>query len=128
MMDEQPFFRLLKAFFALIVLAKGGEKLSPARRYLLERAVQAAIGHGSAPAPAYSMHIDWSEEDDAYVVSVPDLPGCMTHGATYEEAARNGEEAIASWVGAARDAGDVLPVPSVDRSYVGAGSPAHGVA
>ncbi len=126
-MDEQPFLRLIKACFALIVLAKGGEKLSPARRYMLERAVQAAIGQGAAPAPAYSMHIDWSEEDDAYVVSVPDLPGCMTHGATYEEAARNGEEAIASWVGAARDAGDVLPTPTADRTYVGAPGVAHGV-
>ncbi len=126
-MDEQPFLRLLKAFFALMVLAKGGEKLSPARRYMLERAVKAAIGQGPAPAPTYSMHIDWSEEDDAYVVSVPDLPGCMTHGATYEEAARNGEEAIISWVGAARDAGDVLPTPTVDRTYVGAPGVAHGV-
>lgn len=38
----------------------------------------------------YSMVIEWSEEDKAYIVSVPELPGCRTHGLTYEEAARQG--------------------------------------
>ena len=34
----------------------------------------------------YSMIIQWSDEDNAYIVTVPELPGCQTHGETYEEA------------------------------------------
>ena len=35
---------------------------------------------------SYEMIIWWSAEDDAYVVDVPELPGCMAHGATRQEA------------------------------------------
>ena len=38
----------------------------------------------------YSMNIQWSDEDQAYIVTVPELPGCKTHGATYEEAVKPG--------------------------------------
>ena len=34
----------------------------------------------------YSMLIQWSDEDQLYIVEVPELPGCKTHGKTYEEA------------------------------------------
>ncbi len=34
----------------------------------------------------YSMLIQWSDEDEAYIVTVPELPGCKTHGSTHEEA------------------------------------------
>ena len=40
--------------------------------------------------PHYSMIIEWSVEDDAFVVSVPEFPGQHTHGATYEEAVSRG--------------------------------------
>lgn len=33
----------------------------------------------------YSMTIEWSDEDDAYVVTVPELPGCVSHGTTHVE-------------------------------------------
>jgi predicted RNase H-like HicB family nuclease len=59
----------------------------------------------------YSMVIQWSDEDDAYVVTVPELPGCMTHGATYAEAVRQGEDAIATWLETARAWGDPIPPP-----------------
>ncbi len=36
----------------------------------------------------YTMVIQWSEEDNAYIVTVPELPGCITHGDTYEEAVK----------------------------------------
>lgn len=43
----------------------------------------------------YSMYIRWSEEDQCYVVWLPEFgPFCHTHGATYEEAARNGREVL----------------------------------
>ncbi|HET7095416.1 MAG TPA: helix-turn-helix domain-containing protein, partial [Thermomicrobiales bacterium] len=49
--------------------------------------------------------------DDAYVVSVPELPGLHTHGATVAEAAEMGEEAIATWLEADRRWGDETPPP-----------------
>jgi predicted RNase H-like HicB family nuclease len=64
--------------------------------------------------PPYALAIVWDPEDRIFVVTVPELPGCMTHGATYAEAAINAEEAIASWVGAARDMGDPLPPVRVE--------------
>jgi len=59
----------------------------------------------------YSMVIAWSDEDDAYVATVPEPPGCITHGATPLEAARHGEEAIATWLATARRWGDPIPLP-----------------
>jgi predicted RNase H-like HicB family nuclease len=46
----------------------------------------------------YSMNIQWDEDDQIFVVTVPELPGCRTHGATYEEAVQQGQDAIASWI------------------------------
>lgn len=56
----------------------------------------------------YSMEIIWSDEDQAYVVTVPELPGCRTHGNTYEEAVQYGKEAIESWIEASLAWGDLL--------------------
>lgn len=42
----------------------------------------------------YSMYIQWSEEDQAYIVTVLELPGCKTHGKTYVEAVKQGQDAI----------------------------------
>ncbi len=42
----------------------------------------------------YEMIIFWSDEDDAFVADVPELPGCMAHGSTYEEAVHNAQSAI----------------------------------
>jgi len=64
-----------------------------------------------ATPPRYRMEIVWSDEDEAYVVTVPDLPGCVTHGATYVQAARMGEDAIAAWLEGARHWGRPIPLP-----------------
>ena len=61
----------------------------------------------------YSMLIEWSEEDRAYVVTVPELPGCRTHGATYEEAVRQGQDAIDSWITAREESGRPIPQPKL---------------
>lgn len=64
----------------------------------------------------YALLIEWSDEDDAYIVSFPeweeqqDLIG-HTHGATYEEAARKGAEVLALLIQSARADGDSLPMP-----------------
>jgi len=62
-------------------------------------------------AKHYSMHIQWSEEDQAYIVTVPELPGCQTHGHTYEEAVQQGQDAIESWIMVAKQDGDPIPPP-----------------
>ena len=59
----------------------------------------------------YEITIFWSNDDDAYVVDVPDLPGCMTHGATRMQALENAEEAIAFWIDCARADGEAIPEP-----------------
>jgi predicted RNase H-like HicB family nuclease len=46
----------------------------------------------------YEMIIWWSVEDDAYVVDVPELPGCMAHGATRRAAIKHAEDAIEFWI------------------------------
>jgi predicted RNase H-like HicB family nuclease len=63
----------------------------------------------------YSMYIQWSEEDKAYIVTVPELPGCQTHGETYEEAVQQGKDAIASWIMVAEEL--VRPVPPPSKSH-----------
>ncbi len=65
----------------------------------------------------YSMIIEWSDEDQAYIVTVPELPGCRTHGNTYEEAVRQGQDAIESWIMVAQADNDPIPPP---RRYVAA--------
>lgn len=67
----------------------------------------------SAPHLHYSMRIEWSEQDQAYIVTVPELPGCRTHGTTYEEAVRRGQEAIEGWIESARADGAAIPRPRV---------------
>ena len=66
-----------------------------------------------AEAQRYSMMIEWSDADEAYIVTVPELPGCMTHGATHAEAVQQGEAAIATWLATARAYGDPIPRPRV---------------
>ena len=45
------------------------------------------------PCP-YSMVIQWSDEDQVYVVTFPEFGGCRTHGETYKKAAKAGEEVL----------------------------------
>jgi predicted RNase H-like HicB family nuclease len=60
---------------------------------------------------SYEMIIWWSVEDDAYVVDVPELPGCMAHGVTRQEAIQNAEAAIKFWIKTAREDGQEIPQP-----------------
>ena len=59
------------------------------------------------------MIIQWDPVDQIYVVSVPELPGCMTHGKTYEEAVQQGQDAIESWLQVAEELGRPIPSPRV---------------
>ncbi len=57
------------------------------------------------------MIIYWSKEDDCFVVEVPELPGCMSDGKTYQEAVSNAEVIIKEWIDTARDLGRPIPEP-----------------
>jgi predicted RNase H-like HicB family nuclease len=59
----------------------------------------------------YELIIYWSKEDDAFVVEVPELPGAMADGATYEEAVANAQEVIQEWVQTAKAIGRTIPEP-----------------
>lgn len=59
--------------------------------------------------------IYWSEEDQAFVAEVPELPGCAAHGSTQEAALANAQEAIALWIETAREFSDPIPVPKGRR-------------
>jgi predicted RNase H-like HicB family nuclease len=57
------------------------------------------------------MIIYWSNEEHAYIVEVPELPGCMADGRTYQEAVSNAEVIIAEWIETAEDLGRPIPSP-----------------
>ena len=59
----------------------------------------------------YSLVIEWEPEGAVFVVTVPELPGCMTHGETYEEAVARAQDAIESWIDVAREDQDIIPPP-----------------
>lgn len=61
----------------------------------------------------YSMIIQWDNDDEIYIVSVPELPGCKTHGKTYDEAMQNALEVIELWVSTAQEFGWPVPAPNV---------------
>jgi predicted RNase H-like HicB family nuclease len=59
--------------------------------------------------------IYWSEEDQAFVAEVPELPGCMAHGASQDEALVNAKEAMQLWIDTAIEFGDPIPEPKGRR-------------
>ena len=59
----------------------------------------------------YEIIIYWSEDEDAFVAEVPELPGCMADGATYQEALANTEVIIQEWIETAREIGRAIPEP-----------------
>ncbi len=59
----------------------------------------------------YELVVTWSPEDDAFVVDVPELPGCMAHGDTPAEAVANAQDAISLWLDVATDMGRPIPTP-----------------
>ena len=60
----------------------------------------------------YSMWIEWSDEDQAFIVTLPDFPMSRTHGSPYEEAVRNGQEVIELLVQTYKDSAMPLPKPT----------------
>jgi predicted RNase H-like HicB family nuclease len=59
----------------------------------------------------YELVVYWSEDDGAYIVDVPELPGCMADGKTYKEAIQNALVVIEEWMETARELGRSIPKP-----------------
>jgi predicted RNase H-like HicB family nuclease len=59
----------------------------------------------------YRMNVWWSEDDQAWLVEVPELPGAMADGATPEEAVANAQDVIENWIQFAREYGRDVPEP-----------------
>jgi predicted RNase H-like HicB family nuclease len=65
----------------------------------------------------YSMIIEWSEEDQAFLVTLPEWADSVlmpaTHGSTYNEAVENGLEVLEMLVNSAKKNGEALPRPKI---------------
>ncbi len=59
----------------------------------------------------YELIIYWSESDSAFIVEVPELPGCMADGQNYIEAVTNAEVIIQEWIETAQELGRTIPTP-----------------
>ena len=67
--------------------------------------------------PKYEIIIFWSDEDGAFVAEVPELPGCMADGQTYQEALSNVEQIIQEWIETAKELGRSVPAPRGRLAY-----------
>jgi predicted RNase H-like HicB family nuclease len=59
----------------------------------------------------YEIILYWSDEDGVFVAEVPELPGCMADGRTYEEAIKNTLTVIREWIETAMELGREIPKP-----------------
>ncbi|HLO86543.1 MAG TPA: type II toxin-antitoxin system HicB family antitoxin [Nostocaceae cyanobacterium] len=59
----------------------------------------------------YEIILYWSEEDQAFIAKVPDLPGCAADGETYQEALQNVEIIMQEWIETAQELGREIPQP-----------------
>lgn len=59
----------------------------------------------------YERIIYWSDDDNSFIVEVPELPGCMADGKTVEDAVKNSETIIREWIETALERGIEVPEP-----------------
>ena len=59
----------------------------------------------------YEVIIYWSEEDEAFIAEVPELPGCAADGPTRQAALRNVDVVIPQWIETAKELGRKIPQP-----------------
>ena len=65
----------------------------------------------------YEIIVYWSEEDRLYVAEIPELPGCMADGKTYQEAIKNAQIVISEWLETAESMGREIPQPKGKLAY-----------
>jgi predicted RNase H-like HicB family nuclease len=59
----------------------------------------------------FEVLIYWSDDDGCFLAEVPELPGCIADGSTYQEALANAEVAMEHWLDIARELGRPIPQP-----------------
>ena len=67
----------------------------------------------------YSTILQWSEEDQAYIASVPELPGLSAFGSTAEEAVRELSVAQKLYLETLQEDGEEIPEPDEYKSFSG---------
>jgi predicted RNase H-like HicB family nuclease len=65
----------------------------------------------------YELIIYWSKTDESFIVEVPELPGCMADGATYEAAVANARVVVQDWIDTAKSLGRTIPEPRGKLAY-----------
>lgn len=65
----------------------------------------------------YETILYWSEEDEAYIAEVPELPGCMADGETAAQALLNSERIVREWIETAKELGRAIPTPKGRLKY-----------
>ena len=63
----------------------------------------------------YEIILYWSNEDEAYIAEVPELPGCAADGSSYQEAIEAVEDVIDGWIETAIEMGREVPKPKGRR-------------
>jgi predicted RNase H-like HicB family nuclease len=105
------------------IFRKSGGEDQFAARWRECKAVPGQTGPGGRPKgkawfqtmTKYEVIIYWSEEDEAFVAEVPELPGCAAHGPTQVRALSNAQDAIRLWIDTAKEFGDPVPEPKGRR-------------
>ncbi|MGI8979452.1 MAG: type II toxin-antitoxin system HicB family antitoxin [Pirellulaceae bacterium] len=59
----------------------------------------------------YEVIIYWSEQDEAFIAEVPELPGCAADGLSYQKALAAVELVIHEWIETAKELGRPIPEP-----------------
>ena len=59
----------------------------------------------------YEILLYWSQDDNAFIAEVPELPGCMADGSTYQEALQNVEVIMQEWIETAQELRRGIPQP-----------------
>jgi len=65
----------------------------------------------------YEVIIYWSDDDNAFIAEVPELPGCMADGESYQEALSNLEIIIREWIETAQALNRPIPKPKGRLMY-----------
>ena len=65
----------------------------------------------------YEIIIFWSNEDKSFIAEVPELPGCMADGATYNEALTNVQQIMEDWIETAKSLNRTIPEPKGRLKY-----------
>lgn len=67
----------------------------------------------------YAIVVAYSDEDEGYIATVPELPGCSAFGDTEEEAIKEIKIATLLWLSAAKKAKRPIPEPIVEKKFKG---------